>query len=334
MTLPVVEKISFLELAKRVLEETGKPMSPGEIWQHADETGTASLLQSTGKTPHATLGSLLYTDVQKPASPFVRLGSRPAKFLLKSLIDSIPDEQLQQQIAAPPSPSVVQKGYRERELHPLLVCFTHRQLRVAHCRTIFHEKSTKKGEKHNQWVHPDVVGFSLTTREWTPEVVELVKNSGTFAARLYSFEVKISLDFPTLREFFFQAVSNSSWAHEGYLAAVEIDDDPEFQDELTRLSQSFGIGVIQLNTSEPDNSKVRLPAREKSEIDWKTVDRIAAQNPDFKEFLNAVAMSLKINQPAVNGFDRLLTVAELGVHLQKMSDSSSRLGAGLRDDVP
>lgn len=73
------------------------------------------------------------------------------------------------------------------------------------------------------------------------------------------------------------------------MAAVEIDDDPDFRAELTRLSQSFGIGVIQLNTSEPVESTVLLAAREKSEIDWKTVDRIAALNPDFKDFLNSVA---------------------------------------------
>ena len=211
----------------------------------------------------------------------------------------------------------MQKTYAERDLHPMLAWFADGTF-GAHCRTIFHEKSLKKGEKQNQWIHPDVVAFSLTTQDWTHDVVQLVQSSGALAARLYSFEVKISLDFPTLREYFFQAVSNSSWAHEGYLAAVEIDDDPDFRAELTRLSQSFGIGVIQLNTSEPADTTVLLAAREKSEIDWKTVDRIAALNPDFREFVNSVAKSVKINQPAVNGFDKLLTDAELDVHLKKM----------------
>ncbi len=318
MESAAAEKISFFELAKRVLENVGKPMTAGEIWQHAEQTGIASLLQSTGKTPEASLGARLYTDVQKPSSAFVKLGSRPAKFLVKSLAGSIPD--LQQQVAAQPSPLVVQKTYAERELHPLLVWFADGTF-GAHCRTIFHEKSLKKGEKQNQWIHPDIVGFALTTQDWTHEVVQLVQNSGALPARLYSFEVKISLDFPTLREYFFQAVSNSSWAHEGYLAAVDIDDDPDFRAELTRLSQSFGIGVIQLNTSEPLDSSVLLAAREKSEIDWQTVDRIAALNPDFKDFVNSVAKSVKINQPAVNGFDKLFTDAELQVYLKKMLGS-------------
>ena len=66
------------------------------------------------------------------------------------------------------------------------------------------------------------------------------------------------------------------------------------------------------------DSAVLLAAREKSEIDWKTVDRIAALNPDFKEFVSSVAKSVKINQPAVNGFDKLLTDTDLEVHLKKM----------------
>src|SRR5436190_18598403 len=119
MTMAVADKISFFELAKRVLEKVGKPMTAGEIWQYAEQTGIASLLQSTGKTPEASLGARLYTDVQKPTSAFVKLGSRPAKFLLKSLVGSIPD--LQQQVAAQPAPQMIQKTYHERELHPLQV---------------------------------------------------------------------------------------------------------------------------------------------------------------------------------------------------------------------
>jgi len=184
MNLGMGEKISFLELAERVIETVRKPMTASEIWENAQQTGVASLLQSTGKTPEATLGARLYTDVQKPSSPFLKLGSRPAKFLLKSLAGSIAD--LQQQLAAQPAPQVKQNTYAERDLHPLLVWFADGNF-GAHCRTIFHEKSLKKGEKQNQWIHPDVVGFALTTKDWTHEVVQLAQNSGVLAARLYSF---------------------------------------------------------------------------------------------------------------------------------------------------
>lgn len=68
MKTEVVEKISFVELAKRVVEKVGKPMTAGEIWEYAQQTGLASLLNSTGKTPEASLGALLYTNVQKAFS--------------------------------------------------------------------------------------------------------------------------------------------------------------------------------------------------------------------------------------------------------------------------
>lgn len=302
------EKITFIELAKRVIEHVRRPLSAGEIWEEAQRMGLASMLNSTGKTPGATLGARLYTDVQKPSSLFTKFGSRPAKFLLKSLVSSVTD--LQQQVTSQRATQVKKNMYAERDLHPLLVWFADSTF-GAHCRTVWHEKSKRKGEKQNQWIHPDVVGFALTTKEWSPDVVKLAEASGDLAARIYSFEVKISLDFPTLREYFFQTVSNSSWAHEGYLVAVNIDEDAEFREELTRLSQSFGIGVIQLNTADPIDSTILHAARERTGIDWKTVDRIVELNPDFEGFISSVANSVKINQPAVNGFDQLLTDLEL-----------------------
>ena len=54
------------------------------------------------------------------------------------------------------------------------------------------------------------------------------------------------------REFFFQAVSNSSWANEGYLVAAEIIQDDELLSELECLSIAFGIGIIQLDITDID----------------------------------------------------------------------------------
>ncbi len=305
-----IKKISFLELAKKVLMEVGNPMSAKEIWNYAQQNNISNMLQTTGKTPEATLGAQLYTNVLKSSSEFVKTGLRPSLFHLKTMTPTLSD-------ITPPPVVPQKKYYSERELHPLLVWFAETNF-GTHSRTIYHEKSLKKGTKQNEWIHPDMVGFSLTTKDWTHEVVQLAQNSGAMTARLYSFEIKTRLDFPSLREFFFQAVSNSSWAQQGYLVAVEIDEDPDFRAELTRLSQSFGIGVIQLVVDEPVDSNVLLAAQEKSEIDWKTADRIAAVNSDFQEFISDVAKSVKINQPALNGFDKLLTEVELSVHLKKI----------------
>ncbi|MGO8746291.1 MAG: hypothetical protein ACLQNE_09900 [Thermoguttaceae bacterium] len=62
---------------------------------------------------------------------------------------------------------------------------------------------------------------------------------------------------------------------------AEIEEDPVFSEELKRLSQSFGIGVIQLDTTEFENSEILLDARERSEVDWETVNRIAEINLQY-----------------------------------------------------
>jgi hypothetical protein len=48
------------------------------------------------------------------------------------------------------------------------------------------------------------------------------KQGGGQSVRLWSFEVKKELNSSNVRKSFFQAVSNSSWANEGYLVAVSI----------------------------------------------------------------------------------------------------------------
>jgi len=240
--------------------------------------------------------------VRRPGSQFQTVGASPARFLLKSLVGSIPEADLKAQIAAAPQVEPEPK-YHERALHPLFVWFASSEF-DAHCKTIYHEKAIKKGERQNQWTYPDIVGFALTAGGWKREVVDLVKATRAPAARLYSFELKKSLDFSNLREAFFQTVSNSSWAHEGYLAAVDIDwENPEFEGELKRLSQSHGVGIVQMDTSDPENCRVLIPARGKAEIDWDTVNALASLSKEFKQFIASVNNSLRINKPEVSDFD-------------------------------
>ncbi len=67
--------------------------------------------------------------------------------------------------------------------------------------------------------------------------------------------------------------------------------------ELRRLNQSFGIGVIKLE-SEISNSKILLPAKER-EIDIPTLNMLIEQSPkDFKPFME------KINDQLEAGFNK------------------------------
>src|SRR5205814_1926534 len=106
--------------------------------------------------------------------------------------------------------------------------------------------------------------------------------------RLFSFEMKKSLGKANYRESYFQTVSNSSWAHEGYVVAVDISDDEDFRAELQRLSISFGMGIIQLDLEDLDASRVLYPARPREVLDWETINKLCEQNTDFKKFLQNV----------------------------------------------
>jgi hypothetical protein len=86
---------------------------------------------------------------------------------------------------------------------------------------------------------------------------------------------------------FFQAVSNSSWANEGYLVAMSVANNVE--QELRMLSALHGIGVILLNPENPSESEILLPAIARPEIDWQSVNRIVVENEDFRDFVELVS---------------------------------------------
>lgn len=326
-------QLSFLELARDAIHGEQRPLTTDEIWEVAIARGLVQRLRSSGKTPKATLGAQLYTQAKIPNGIFAKVASRPARFILRSILQTNPQLGMAEQPSLIVSPVRPSNKYHERELHPVMVWFADQQF-GANCRTILHEKSVKRGQKHNEWLHPDIVGFSLTTQGWEQPVVHLAQTCGSIAAKLYSFELKIDIDFSTLRQYFFQAVSNSSWAHEGYLAAANISDDQEFREELTRLSQSFGIGIIRLDLEEPMNSEVLLPARGREEIDWETINRIAEVNEDFTAFIDCVAKSVKINQVAAVNFDRILKDEEVGDLAKKLLKGSAVQQSAGGDGVP
>ena len=155
------------------------------------------------------------------------------------------------------------------------------------------EKTSKKdgGENHNIWLHADVVGFKdllATKNSATRECLICYPHEKSY---LYSFEVKYEMKTTSnIRKFFFQTVSNSSWANFSYLVATRIEE--KALEELQLLCTSFKIGFIQLNTNEPLESDIIIQAP-KTELDWNMIDRIATENPDFRKYLKNIELSYK-----------------------------------------
>lgn len=295
-------KFTFLDLAETVLIQAGVPLTSDEIWEFAQKNSLHTKLSSAGKTPWATIGARLYMDSKEPQTKFERIGKRPVKFGLKGVAAAGDVNQIS------PFISPVKMAFKERQLHPFLTYFANTYFRGVLCKTIFHEGSSKKS--FSEWLHPDMVGFYLPINDWGKEAIDLAKRSGANVLTLYSFELKRELNFSNLREAFFQAVSNSSWANEGYLVAAKIDRDDDFRLELERLSTSFGIGVIALEVVDPDSSSVIFPAKHKSELDWDSINKLSEINPDFRKFLADVGAALQTGRVYDREFDMVFVDAD------------------------
>lgn len=281
-------------LAEEVLEQAGVPMSYREIWDYAVKNGLDKKLGSYGKTPFDSIGAQLYTDVKLPNSIFYATpDTRPAKFFLKKhRADEctcepkvvLPDERAKQSDNA--------SMFKERELHPVLTYFvsshpSFNRGRMIFTKTIFHEVSKSKGG-FNEWTHPDMVGFYFPLDDWDENVIRFNDLTDKNSLRLFSFELKKSIHRSNYREAFFQAVSNSSWAHEGYLVTAAIEKDDDLYTEIGRLSSSFGIGVINLELADIASSRIIFPAVSKGILDWESINKLCMLNPNFSNFIEDV----------------------------------------------
>ena len=310
-------KYTFLDFAREILQSVPKPMTFQEIWEYGKANGIDSKLSITGKTPWQTLGARLFVDIRdNPETRFIKVGRNPARFFLLSRQNDInPDDLIN--IARPIKAAKTKKGsafdFHERKLHPVLAYFAYTNTsfnrgKQVYTKTIFHEKS-----KHNslsEWVHPDMVGFYSPIDDWNSKLLEFNKATDKTAIRLYSFELKKGIDRSNYRENFFQAVSNSSWANEGYLVACTIQQDDDLLSELERLSASFGIGVIILDLSDVDSSTVLFPARPKDYLDWETMNKLCEQNQDFETFVDDVQRDYAGKKIHASEYDNIINDPE------------------------
>lgn len=178
--------------------------------------------------------------------------------------------------------------FSEHDLYPILIDYLKTELNL-YCQRIDEKRSkNSRGNGGNQWLHPDIVAMQPVDKEWNELIRSCVKQGAGQNVRLWSFEVKKELTGSNARKSFFQAVSNSSWANEGYLVATSISDS-NVEQELRMLSALHGIGVILLNPENPSESEMMLPAKSRANVDWQSVNRILVENSDFKDYIELVS---------------------------------------------
>ncbi|WP_187923070.1 HTH domain-containing protein [Helicobacter pylori] len=319
------------EIGKKVLEQAEEPLNYKEIWERACEMGLDKECDGGKILPHS-LGSVLGQDkeqfyvINRKEDPFrYWLKSREREFPPQETPDSKEEDDDGQSECSDAAEKQKTSPYEEKEknLHPLLVKFLNEDPNFKLlCKTIRHEEC-KKGEGDEcKWNYPDIVGVYFPQNDrhknYKIETLEFLHHTGQNSYKLFSFELKIRINLSNLKASYFQAVSNSSWANEGYLVVFkEIKD--EVLGELRRLNQSFGIGVIKLE-SEISNSKILLPAKER-EIDIPTLNMLVEQSPeDFKPFMEKINDQLEVGfnkQIAMNGFNPVLDDEAMRKHIEK-----------------
>ncbi|MFP6249884.1 HrgA protein [Helicobacter pylori] len=276
-----------IEIIQSVLEITG-PISPTEVYDKAKELfekgEIAKMFDYGGNTPDRSVSAFIYTALSKGEElPFFKAREKPTLIALKSAA-----KEPVLSIEKPSAP--ITKIAHERDLHPFLtyMAINNENLK-CYTKTIFHEESSKSIKGMDRWLYPDMVGVRFLHAEWSNEnLIAFSKKFDTLPVKLVSFELKKEISVNNCRECYFQAISNSSWANEGYLVGRHIDThNPQLMDLLKRLHASFGIGVIDLRT-DADKSAILLNAKYKEKIDYTVASELSAKNEKFSGFLKSV----------------------------------------------
>lgn len=297
---------SFLKLAEDVLKDASHPLTYQKIWAQGKERKLADKLNTEGATPWATLGARLSTDIlHNPNSRFVRVGARPQRYFLRSRQDEITEVD-----EFPESPVIEKTTYSEKDLHPLLAYLVSTNPnffgeKEIYSKTIAHQR-TRKAHAIKEWLHPDMVGVYFPFGDLGTSVIKLGQLLNSDSVQVFSFELKKAINKSNYREYFFQAVSNSSWAHEGYLVAAEISDDDELRRELGRLTSAFGIGIIHLKINDIQSSRVLFDARTRGKLDWDTVDKLGKVNKDFNSFVERLNTDISAGQVHKSEYDPII----------------------------
>lgn len=305
---------TFLDLAYETLKRVQAPLTDKQIWEKSQELGLQ--VESVGKTPWKTIGARIYVDIKdNPQTKFVKVGSRPALFFINdTTINKIAEKKIEKEVADHESKM---EHYKEKDLHPFLAYFLKTSPHFECVAKTIDEKVSHKGKKgENEWLHPDMVGVHFSFDDYNEQTKKLINRFNVVKCDLFSFEIKKKVTFSTLRQYYFQAVSNSSWANEGYLVALEYESDPALLEEMHRLANSFHIGFIKLNIEHVEESEILIPADYNEELDWDTINKLAENNKDFAQLIDFITEDLQVGK-VKSKYDRVLSEEEMKKYIEE-----------------
>ncbi len=279
--------MTIKEAILKTLEDKSSLCNSTEVCNHIIANNYADF---TGKTPTSTVSSIMGEFIRNGDTRIKRINQPNGIYLyylakyeqdIETTLLALEDNNdAGTTICAEPAITKIKKTYEERDLHPILA--TYLKSTDVYCKTIYHEQSTYGKDSNQTWTHPDMVGiqFLKLHTKTTQNFLRSVNRVDSFKMSSYELKREVNTD-NELKKAFFQAFSNSSWANYGYLVAFEFSDS--LREEMSRLNQSFGIGIIELDAN-PFQSKVLFPARYK-DLDFKTIDKLCRINKEFDRFI-------------------------------------------------
>jgi uncharacterized protein len=275
--------MTIKEAILKSLEDINAVTNYMEIYKHIVDKNYYDFKDA--KTPSSTVSALLGDFIRNGDSRIKRIkenGSTFSYYLAKNEQNIGIDTLINATITETKKVNK-KESYDERDLHILLSSYLKNT--STYSKTIFHEQSLNSKDNHQKWVHPDMIGIKFLNLQTKAGQIFLkaINRVDTFKLNSYEIKKEINSDYE-LKKTFFQAVSNSSWANYGYLVAFEISDS--LTEEMERLSQSFGIGIIELKAN-PYESKILFPAKYR-DLDFKTIDKLCKINKDFEKFIEHI----------------------------------------------
>ena len=285
------------------LEEINKPSTYLDIYNYIIEKKYFDFGNS--KTPYLSVSGVLTDFIQKNDSRIkrIKIDGKTYSYYLTKNEKNIGLEILtgdSKTLIEIPSKNIKLKTFEERDLHKLLSSYLKNT--ETYSKTIFHEQSN--GKDSNQiWTHPDMVGIKFLSLQskTSQNFLKSINRVDTFKISSYEIKREINSD-SELKKAFFQAVSNSSWANYGYLVAFEFSDS--LNEEMARLNQSFGIGIIELNAN-PYQSQILFPSVYR-DLDFKTIDKLCKMNKEFEKFIEQTEKLMTASEKYLSGAEKEL----------------------------
>ncbi|XPV69548.1 MAG: hypothetical protein ACNI25_03020 [Halarcobacter sp.] len=285
--------MTIKEAILKSLEDLHKLLTHNDIYEHIISQKYYDFRDA--RTPKDTISAQLGDFIRKNDTRVKRIKGDGNFYLyyLSKFEQDLNINEIASEITEKPEPKQLKKKqtYSERNLHKLLSSYL--KNKKIYTKTILHEESKNSKDDHQKWIHPDMIGieFLNLTSKVNKAFMKILNKSDTFKLTSYEIKKEINTDYE-LKKYYFQAVSNSSWANYGYLVALEINDN--LKDEMQRLNESFGIGIIELK-SNPYESEILFQSKFK-ELDFKTIDKLCKVNDKYENFIELTERMLTIDE--------------------------------------